>query len=214
MAVCLGCGLELDVNGNPSVAISAPACDGITTSGGTNSGIACITNPATNKKGLFVAPDAGGRAGRQAQLISNTFLGGTVGSMTFNTGNSGNAIYHVVDGATLTNHSCARTQTNGVQLHVVLNMNAGAGAKATFRLEDSYDGATWVNRIEHTYDNGGLSARDVTVALDSEVWIANAPLQTTKHYMRVVVTNVTGTFIIVGGSSSSFIWNYVGCGEL
>lgn len=212
MSKCLGCGLDYDTNGDIAVQFVA-SCDAITNNGGANGGIACITG-ADGVKRLFVAPDAGGRAGRQAQGISSTFLGTPVGSLVFNTGNSGSAVYHQVDGATLTNHSCARTQTNGVQLHVVLNMNVSAGAKATFRLEDSYDGSTWVNRIEQTYDNGGLGSRDYTMALDSEVWIANAPGQTTKHYMRVVVLVASGTFTIVGGSSSNFIWNYVGCGEL
>lgn len=215
MAGCkFGCGIGIDADGKPSIMFHAPACDAITTGGGAYSGIACITNPVTGEKEIFVAPDAGGRAGRQAQLISGTFLGGSVGSLTFNTANSGNAIYHTTAGLTVTNYSCARTQTVGVQLHSVLNMNVSAGAKCVFKLEDSTNGATWTPRIEHAYDNTGLGSRDVTVALDSEVWIANAPSASTTHFMRVVVIVNSGTFIITGGSSSNFTWNYVGCGEL
>ena len=209
---CFDCGVDYDANGNVAVQF-IPSCDAITNNGGTNGGISCITG-ADGKKRLFVAPDAGGRAGRFAQPIATSFLGATVGSMTFNTGNSGNAVYHAVDGATLTNHSCARTQTNGMQLTVVLFANVSAGAKAFFSLEDSYDGSTWTARTQRVYDNTGLGARDATVDIQSEVWIANAPLQTTKHYMRVVVTVNSGTFVISGGIASAFTWNYVGVGEL
>lgn len=209
---CFDCGVDYDANGNVAVQF-IPSCDAITNNGGTNGGMSCIID-ADGKKKLFVAPDAGGRAGRQAQAISNTFLGPTVGSLTFNTGNSGNAIYHTTAGLTITNFSCARTQTNGVQLHVVLNGNASAGAKGVFKLEDSFDGATWVPRIEHAYDNTGLGARDITVGLDSEVWIAHPALASTSHFMRVVCIINSGTFIFTGGSSSNFTWNTVGMGEL
>lgn len=192
---------------------TVPSCDAITNNGGSASGITCITGVDGIKR-LFVAPDAGGRAGRFAQNISGTFLGPTVGSLTFNTGNSGDAIYHTVDGATLTNHSCARTQTNGMQLYFNIFANVSAGAKAFFSLEDSYDGSTWVARTQRLYDNTGLGARDAIIDIQSEVWIANAPGQTTKHYMRVVVTIVSGTFVVSGGIASGFAWNYVGCGEL
>ena len=214
---CLGCGNKYDAEGKIAAAISADACDAITTGGGSHSGISCGFNPATGKTGLFVAPDAGGFADRHYARVSGGFGGApTDGPLIFDTGNSGNAIYHStvydksnapLSGAVWTNRSCARTQQISAQLNAVLNMGITAGSVGIFALQDSTDGANWIGRVEHVVDNSGLGSRDGTVDLNSEFYAANAPGASTTHWMRVVVTVSAGAFYVRGTNSSLFTWN-------
>jgi len=214
---CLGCGNKYDAEGKIAAAISADTCDAITTGGGAHSGIFCGFNPATGKTGLFVAPDAGGFADRHHARVSSTFGGAsTDGPLIFNTGNSGNAIYHSTvynknnapsSGAVWTNRSCARIQEVSAQLNIVLNMGITANSVGVFDLQNSTDGVNWTSRVQHVVDNNGLGSRDGTVDLNSEIYAFNGPGASVTHWMRVVVTVSAGAFYVRGTDSSLFIWN-------
>lgn len=211
MAGCkFGCGIGIDADGKPSIMFHAPACDAITTGGGAYSGIACITNPVTGEKEIFVAPDAGGRAQRLAVTGSTTFAGDPMTLPT--TLNVGTHTIYNEEQISFINNSCARNQHNIMAIIASAQVRLSANAHIVVVLSDTNDsGATWFVHTEQRIDCPGLAAHDDTIQMVGTIYSDINPGATRTHGMKMEFQVITGSITI---DDLAFVWGNIGVGLL